>query len=386
MALPSNKNLPIPPLEAQTQSQQLGHVIKQAIAENKGWISFADYMHAALYTPGLGYYTGGARKFGHGGDFVTAPEISPIFAQTIARQAAQILDCCEGDILELGAGTGKLATDLLLELAQLDKLPNHYFILEVSDYLRQIQCENCQEILPAELFSKLIWLENLPDKFSGLILGNEVLDAIPVHILHKTAAGWLERGVSFDDGFMWHDAPVSTYRLVQSLPDDLPQDYVTEVCPAASALVCSLAETLEKGAILLMDYGFSAREYYHPQRNQGTLMCHYQHYAHSDPLTHIGLQDITAHVNFTQIAQAGEAHGISLAGYVNQARFLINCGILELLQQFSPHEPQYMKLVAATQKLMSPAEMGELFKVIAFTKNMEVSLLGFSQGDKTHTL
>ncbi|HNV87523.1 MAG TPA: SAM-dependent methyltransferase [Methylotenera sp.] len=392
MAIPSNKNLPIPPLEAQTLSQQLGCAIQQAIAQNGGWISFADFMHAALYTPNLGYYAGGARKFGHGGDFVTAPEISPVFAQTLARQAAQILKVSKGNILELGAGTGKLAADLLLELAQLHKLPSQYFILEVSDYLRQVQRETCQEKLPAELFAKLTWLETLPEKFSGLILGNEVLDAIPVHLLHKTAEGWGERGVSFTDEFVWQDAPLSAPSLAENLPDDLPQDYVTEVCPAASALVRSLAEILETGAIILIDYGFSAREYYHPQRSQGTLMCHYQHLAHSNPLTHIGLQDITAHVNFTQIAQvanlmsSGEAHVIRLAGYVNQARFLINCGILELLQQFSPHEPQYMKLVAAAQKLMSPAEMGELFKVIALTKNMELPLLGFAQGDKAHTL
>ncbi len=392
MAIPSNKNLPVPPLEAQTQSQQLGCVIQQAIMQNGGWISFADFMHAALYTPNLGYYAGGARKFGHGGDFVTAPEISPVFAQTLARQAAQILEVSKGNILELGAGTGKLAIDLLLELAQLNKLPNQYFILEVSDYLRQVQHETCQEKLPAELFTKLAWLETLPEKFSGLILGNEVLDAIPVHMLHKTAEGWRELGVSFTGEFVWQDAPLSVDSLTENLPDDLPPGYVTEVCPAASALVRSLAETMETGAILLIDYGFSAREYYHPQRSQGTLMCHYQHLAHSDPLTHIGLQDITAHVNFTQIAQvtnlmsSGGAHGIRLAGYVNQARFLINCGILVLLQQFSPHEPQYMKLVAAAQKLMSPAEMGELFKVIALAKNMEFPLLGFAQGDKAHTL
>ncbi len=392
MAIPSNKNLPVPPLGAQTQSQQLSCVIQQAIMQNGGWISFADFMHAALYTPNLGYYAGGTRKFGHGGDFVTAPEISSVFAQTLARQAAQILEVSKGNILELGAGTGKFAVDLLLELAQLNKLPNQYFILEVSDYLRQIQRETCQEKLPTELFAKLTWLETLPEKFSGLILGNEVLDAIPVHMLHKTAEGWRERGVGFADEFVWQDALLSAPNLAENLSDDLPQDYVTEVCPAASALVRSLAEILETGAILLIDYGFSAREYYHPQRNQGTLMCHYQHLAHSDPLTHIGLQDITAHVNFTQIAQvtningSGEAHEIRLAGYVNQARFLINCGILELLQQFSPHEPLYMKLVVAAQKLMSPAEMGELFKVIALTKNMELPLLGFAQGDKAHTL
>jgi len=386
MALQTNKNLPIPSYEAQVQSQTLCRIIQQAISQNEGWISFAYFMQMALYTPNLGYYSGGVKKFGAGGDFVTAPEISPLFAQTLALQAAQVQAETQGDILELGAGTGKLAADLLLELARLNKLPNQYVIMEVSNYLRQIQRETCHEKLPAELFAKLVWLETLPKKFNGLVLGNEVLDAIPSHILHKTAEGWHERGVSFEDGFVWQDAPLSENYLTDFLPDDLPQDYVTESCPAASALVCSLAEMLQKGAILLIDYGFSAREYYHPQRNQGTLMCHYQHYAHSNPLTHVGLQDVTAHVNFSQIALAGENQGVSLSGYVNQAQFLINCGILEQLHQFSPQEPQYMKLVAAAQKLMSPAEMGELFKVIAFTKNMEIPLLGFTQGDKTHTL
>ncbi len=392
MALPSNKNLPIPPFEAQAHSQQLTALIKEKISHAGGWISFADFMHAALYTPNLGYYSGGAKKFGLGGDFVTAPEISDLFAKTVALQAAQIL-ASGGDVLELGAGTGKLAADLLLELQTLDALPNQYFILEVSDNLRQIQRETCEKKLPAELFEKLAWLENLPEKFSGLILGNEVLDAIPAHLVVKVNDGggvWFERGVGFDGDFMWLDTPlkypVVVKNIIDYIPDNLPNGYLTEVCPAASGLVSSLLRMLEVGAILLIDYGFSAQEYYHPQRNQGTLMCHYQHFAHDNPLTYIGLQDITAHVNFSQIAQAGEAYGISLAGYANQAQFLINCGILDLLQQFSPQDSSYMKLAAAAQKLMSPAEMGELFKVIAFSKNMDAPLIGFVQGDKAHTL
>lgn len=383
-------SLPIPSPTAQALSQQLSQLIQQKIKENNGWVDFATFMQMALYTPGLGYYSGGAKKFGDyikgGGDFVTAPEISPLFAKTIALQAAQVLGSRAGNILELGAGTGKLAADLLLELQELEQLPSQYFILEVSAYLRQVQRETCLAKLPTALFEKLVWLETLPKTFSGLVLGNEVLDAIPVHILHKTPEGWRECGVAFEDDFVWKDNDLAQPNLAENLPNDLPLNYITEVCPAASALVSSLVEMLEMGAILLIDYGFSAREYYHLQRNQGTLMCHYQHYAHTNPLINVGLQDITAHVNFTQIAHACKPIPMRVAGYVSQAQFLINCGILDILQRHSPEDIAYIKLAAAAQKLMSPAEMGELFKVIGFAKNLDAPLLGFKSGDKTHTL
>jgi SAM-dependent MidA family methyltransferase len=381
--------LPIPTLTQLQHSDALKALIREKIHQSGGWIPFTEFMHMALYTPALGYYSGGAQKFGLAGDFVTAPEISPLFAQTIARQAAQILATSRGDILELGAGTGKLAADLLLELQTLEALPKQYFILEVSDHLRHIQRENCRNVLQNDLFEKISWLETLPEKFNGFILGNEVLDAIPVHIVHKTADGWCERGVSFNSEFIWQDAPITASSLASSQSQylsDLPQGFVTEVCPAAAGLVRSLAETLERGAILFIDYGFSANEYYHPQRNQGTLMCHFQHHAHDNPLIHVGLQDITAHVDFTQLALAGEAHGISLAGYATHAQFLMNCGILDVMAQHSPDSPQFMQLAAAAQKYLSPAEMGDLFKVIAFTKRLDEPLIGFRQGDKSHTL
>ena len=384
--------LPIPSPQAQAISQQLSDLIQQKIKNAGGWINFADFMHMALYTPGLGYYSGGAQKFGHAGDFVTAPEISPLFAKTLALQASQILGATQGDILELGAGTGKLGVDLLLELQQLKQLPEQYFILEVSDHLRQIQRETCQAKLPVSIFEKIVWLETLPKNFSGLVLGNEVLDAIPTRILHKTQMGenkvcFCERGVAFEADFVWRDAALSDAKLVEHLPDNLPIGYITEVNPASSALVRSLVEILETGVILMIDYGFGAAEYYHPQRNQGTLMCHYQHYAHDNPLINIGLQDITAHVNFTQIAHTGQVHGIRLAGYVNQAQFLINCGILEVLAKTSPNDmATYAPLAAAVQKFLSPAEMGELLKVIALCKNFDVPLIGFKSGDKLHVL
>ena len=392
----------LPPLSSENQahSQQLRDLIAQKIAISGGWISFAEFMHMALYTPRLGYYSGGARKFGQSGDFVTAPEISPLFAQTIARQAAPILAASQGCILELGAGTGKLAADLLLELVELKQLPKQYFILEVSDHLRQIQRETLQKKLPQDLFERVVWLSHLPPSplggegwgegskgFFGLILANEVLDALPVHLVLKNKGELFERGVAFEDDFVWQEKPLKNKEFAQEAHGVcLPEQYLTEFCPAASGLVRSLADTLTQGAILLIDYGFSAREYYHPQRDQGTLMCHYQHYAHDNPLINIGLQDITAHVNFTQIASACEAHGIRLAGYVSQAQFLINCGMLEIMAQHSPDSPQYMQLAAAAQKLLSPAEMGELFKVIAFTKNYDLPLIGFAEGDRRHTL
>lgn len=391
-------SLPIPSIDSQAISQKLALSIQEKITQAGGWISFAEFMRMALYTPGLGYYSGGNKKFADiktgDGDFVTAPEISPIFAQTLAFQAAQILGAVKGDILELGAGTGRLATNLLLELDSLKCLPEQYFILEVSAHLRQVQRETCQAKLPKNLFDKLVWLDELPKKFNGLVFGNEVLDAIPVHIIQKSAEGWYERGVGYSGEFVWQNAALTQPDLLEHLPGDspaqLPVGYITEVNPAASALVRSLADMLQAGAILLIDYGFGATEYYHPQRSQGTLMCHYQHLAHDNPLTHVGLQDITTHVDFTAIASMLDLHpevaSVRLAGYVSQAQFLINCGMLNILQRHSPEDVEYMKQVAAAQKLLSPAEMGELFKVICFTKNIEVPLIGFLQGDKAHTL
>jgi len=385
--------LPAPSAEAQKHSQQLISLIQKTINEQKGWISFAEFMHLALYAPGLGYYSAGSQKFGDsktgGGDFVTAPQISPLFAQTLSNQIAQILKITRGNILELGAGTGKLAADILLTLAESGSVPTKYLILEVSDHLRQVQLETLLSKLPKDLVQRVEWLTELPVNFNGVMIGNEVLDAIPVHIVHAKDDGLYERGIVIDgDEFAWQDIVLSESSLLELVSKlNLPEGYMTEVCPAASGLIASLANVLEQGIILMIDYGFSAREYYHPQRNQGTLMCHYQHYAHIDPLIYIGLQDITAHVNFSQIAMLCDPHGIRLAGYASQAQFLMNCGILELMSQVSPHDmARYAPLAAAAQKLLSPAEMGDLFKVIALSKNIDEPLLGFMQGDKSYTL
>jgi SAM-dependent MidA family methyltransferase len=350
-------------------------------------------MHLALYAPGLGYYSAGSQKFGDGktggGDFVTAPQISPLFAQTLSNQIAQVINITHGNILELGAGTGKLAADILLTLAENDSAPAKYFILEVSDHLRQVQLETLCNILPQGLVQRVEWLTELPLNFDGVILGNEVLDAIPVHIVHVMDDGIYERGVVIKgEGFAWQDNILNEPRLLEVVSKlNLPEGYVTEVCPAASGLIASLANALQQGVILMIDYGFGAREYYHPQRNQGTIMCHYKHYAHTDPLIYIGLQDITAHVDFSQITMLCNPHGIILAGYASQAQFLMNCGILEIMSQVSPHDmARYAPLAAVAQKLLSPAEMGDLFKVIAFSKNIDEPLIGFVSGDKSHTL
>jgi len=387
-AQPNSSRLPALDAAAQQHSDTLLAHIQQQVQQQGGWISFADYMQMALYTPHLGYYSGEANKFGRGGDFVTAPEISPLFSQALANQVAQVLQTTAGHVLELGAGTGKLAAGLLLRLAELEQIPQHYYILEVSANLRHRQQEYLQGILPVALYSRLQWLDALPETLTGVVVGNEVLDAIPVHVVEWRAGQWLERGVGFDPELMWQTRPLQDLSLVAAIDTHpLPDGYVTEVCPAAQGLIASLATMLTRGLILMPDYGFAASEYYHPQRAQGTLMCHYQHYAHDDPFIYPGLQDITAHVDFTAMAETALANGLDCAGYTNQAQFLINCGILQLLQQVPPEESaRYLPMVAAVQKLLSPAEMGELFKVLALSKGLALPLMGFLQGDKRHQL
>lgn len=381
--------LPQPDAEALAHSARLAALIRSDIEAGGGGISFARYMHLALYAPGLGYYSGGAQKFGSAGDFVTAPEISALFAQTLARQAAEVLQLTQGSILELGAGSGRLAAELLLELQQLGQLPQRYLILEVSAQLRQMQQAVLQQALPPALVQRIAWLDSLPAAFDGLVLANEVLDALPVHIVEAGAHAVYERNVMWDGRqFAWTQVPLAAGPVLQQVGrHPLPAGYVTEICPAAGGLIASLASSLRHGVLLFVDYGFPQREYYHAQRSQGTLMCHYRHYAHSDPFIYPGLQDITAHVDFTAVAEAGVTHGLQLLGYCSQTQFLINCGITELLARVSPQDmAAYAPLAAQAQKLLSPAEMGELFKVIALGKGMPAALMGFARGDKRHTL
>jgi SAM-dependent MidA family methyltransferase len=380
--------LPAPGPEAAQHSARLVEFIRRDIAAQGGWISFARYMELALYAPGLGYYTAGAHKFGEPGDFITAPELSPLFGRTLARQVAEIMASSNPHILELGAGSGKLAADMLAELEQFGSLPDSYAILEVSADLRARQQALMRERLP-HLLDRVHWLDALPEKFSGAIVANEVLDALPVHLVHWRDSAITERGVAMNEhGFIWQERAISDAALLDEAQKiKVPDDYVSEICLAACGLINSLVQRLEQGALLFIDYGFGAREFYHPQRRSGTLMCHYRHHAHDDPFFLPGLQDITAHVNFTAIAECGIDAGLELMGYTNQAFFLINCGITALLQDTSPENMRdYLPLSAQLQKLTSPAEMGELFKAITLGKRMANPLCGFVRGDLTRSL
>ncbi|MBI2313439.1 MAG: SAM-dependent methyltransferase [Betaproteobacteria bacterium] len=379
--------LPAPEPDALEHSRALAELISGEIAAEGGWIPFSRYMELALYAPGFGYYGAGARKFGRGGDFVTAPEISLLFGRTLGRQAAEVL-ANGGGILELGAGTGRLAADLLAELERLGHLPAHYRVLEVSPDLRERQRETLSRQVPG-LLARVEWVEHLPQSVEGLIIANEVLDALPVHLVAWRGGKIFERGVVLGDGaFAFDDRPLAEGELMTLARGlDPGRDYVSELCPAARGLVKSLAEVLARGAILFIDYGFGRREYYHPQRNRGTLMCHYRQQAHDDPFFAPGLQDITAHVDFSAVAEAAVEAGLSLLGYTTQAHFLINCGITELLAQ-SPVEDasRYLPLAEQAHRLLSPAEMGELFKVMALGRNVFAPLLGFTRGDFSRML
>ena len=385
--------LPTPSPEAARHSAQLCEFIRREIADRGGWISFARYMELALYAPGLGYYAAGAHKFGEAGDFVTAPELSPLFGRTLARQVAEIMASSAPSILELGAGSGKLAADMLGELERLGSLPDSYMILEVSADLRARQRALLRTRLP-HLLERVRWLDTLPERFSGAIVANEVLDALPVHLVHWRDSAPTERGVAAGDtgfganNFIWQERAIGDAALLHAARQlNVSNDYASEICLAACGLVNSLAGCLEQGVLLFIDYGFGAREFYHPQRSSGTLMCHYRHRAHDDPLYLPGLQDITAHVNFTGIAECGIDAGLELLGYTSQAFFLLSCGIMELLQGVSPENLRdYLPLSAQLQKLTSPAEMGELFKVIALGRGMSEPLCGFVRGDMTRSL
>jgi SAM-dependent MidA family methyltransferase len=380
--------LPTPTPDALAHSERLRSLILQDIAMQDGWIPFSRFMELALYAPGLGYYTAGARKFGASGDFVTAPEISSLFGRSLARQVAEIMEYSAPHVLELGAGSGKLACDLLLELEQLGNLPQSYSILEVSADLRERQQALLQQRAP-HLLGRVRWLNDLPDRISGVVIGNEVLDALPVHLVHWNENLIAERGVIVEaENFMWQERPVQIPALLQAAQCiRVPDDYLSEISLAARGLAHSLCERLERGVLLFVDYGFGAGEYYHPQRTRGTLMCHYRHHAHDDPFFLVGLQDITAHVDFSAIAASAAEGDAHLLGYTSQAYFLINCGITDLLQEVSPENTrEYLPLSSQAQKLTSPTEMGELFKVIALGKGLEIPLCGFSNGDLSRLL
>jgi SAM-dependent MidA family methyltransferase len=383
--------LPVPHDDALAYSAALQHHIAARIDAAGGWIGFDRFMDLALYTPAMGYYAGGAHKFGAAGDFITAPDLSAAFAQTLAAQVVQILALSAPQIVEVGAGSGRLAADLLCELEQRGSPPGAYAILELSGELRARQRQTIGDRAP-HLLPRVVWLEQLPGRFDGLVLANEVLDAMPAHLVLWNEEAIAERGVAVDAGqFIWRDRPASGRLLEQAqlLAAECPLTpaYLSEVSLLAPAWVAQWAAILGRGALLLIDYGFPRREYYHPQRDSGTLMCHYRHHAHGEPFYLPGLQDITAHVEFTAIVEAGCAAGLDLLGYSTQANFLFNCGLTEVLARTPVSEPlRYLPVANAVQKLVSPAEMGELFKVIAFGKGIGEPLLGFASGDRSATL
>ena len=384
-------SLPAPSADALASSSALHSHIAACIAAAGGWIGFDRFMELTLYAPGMGYYAGGADKFGSTGDFVTAPELGPIFARTVAAQVAQLLGLSAPNLIEAGAGSGRLAADLLLELEARGQLPDRYGILELSGELRARQRATIALRAP-RLLPRVRWIERLPERFDGLVLANEVLDAMPVHLVVWKGDAICERGVGLEDGqFVWCDrvAGGCLRERAQALAVDhaLAAGYLSEVSLLAPAWVAQWASILGCGALLLIDYGFPRREYYHAQRDSGTLMCHYRQHAHSEPFYLPGLQDVTAHVDFTAIAEAGCAAGLDLLGYTTQASFLFNCGLTEVLARTPASEPlHYLPLANAAQKLISPAEMGELFKVMALGKGIDEPLLGFVRGDRSATL
>jgi len=378
-------SLPLPDPDALAHSAKLTQHLLDRIHAQGGWLSFADFMEALLYAPGLGYYAAGATKFCEEGDFVTAPEISPLFGRTLARFAAPVLTSIQGArILEPGAGTGRLAASILETLDQLGALPDRYLILEPSPSLQAIQHKNLSKWLPS-LVERVEWIQDLPKNFRGVILANEVLDAIPVHLMVTTDRldAFLERGVGVDetDGtstFTWVDRPANP-NLNQLALKHLSGEAEMERAPGtlfelglpAEAWSRGLAESLEEGLMVLIDYGFPAREMYHPQRRNGTLMCHYRHHAHDDPFLYPGLQDVTAHVDFTAIASILKDKGLDLDRYQTQAGFLLENGILETLTPgLEPGSVAWLKETTGLQKLLSPAEMGELFKVLVASKHL----------------
>jgi SAM-dependent MidA family methyltransferase len=380
-------DLPSPPAEALAHSEKLVALIRGDIAANGGWIPFARYMELALYAPGLGYYTAGARKLGREGDFITAPEMTPLYGQTLARQAAEVRESGLDQILEIGAGSGALAAALLTELERLDRLPRQYYILEVSPDLRERERDLLALKVP-HLLERVIWLNRLPTLYQGLIIGNEVLDAMPVHLVRAGASGIEEAGVALKhETLAWAWRPAAAELLAAAAALQLPERYQTEIQLVARGFVSTLAQSMARGVILLIDYGFPAHEYYHAERSQGTLMCHYRHRAHTDPFFLPGLQDITSHIDFSALARAGREAGLELLGYTGQAQFLINCGITDILLRTPPENAAaYLPQASAAQQLLSPSEMGELFKVIAFGKDYALPLMGFTSGDRRHTL
>lgn len=377
-----------PTASAQQFSREFSTLICQKIQQT-GPLSFAEYMQLALYHPEFGYYSNSTKKFGEGGDFITAPEISPLFGQCIAQQIISVFsELNNPDILEFGAGSGQLAVDVLLALASENQLPTHYYILELSAELKLRQRKKIAEKIP-QMQNKVIWLERLPQNFEGVIIANEVLDAMPIHRFSFSKNKFWEYMVNCKNGLLYETLAPANAILEKALSQKQSifiEDYNSEINLLLPSWLASLSDCLSRGLVLLLDYGFPDHEYYHPDRHMGTLMCHYQHHAHNDPYFWPGLQDITAHVDFTATIKAAITAGFKLAGYTTQAHFLLSCGLMALAaKQPSSVETSWITN-QAIKKLVLPSEMGELFKVMALTKEVSAPLLGFKLKDQSEKL
>lgn len=382
--------LPIADTIAQEHSKRLLATIKQAIADAGGKISFAEYMQHCLYTPGLGYYSAGSHKLGDKGDFTTSPEISPLFSRTLAHHINAVFQQLDQHtILEFGAGSGKMAIDILQELEKNNALPEHYYIIEVSADLQQRQRERIASSIP-HLLSKVIWLDSLPNQFVGVIIANEVCDAMPVHCLQFNNRDVKERYIECtNDRLQWTSGALSQPELSRHAEDIIAlidnASYTTEVNIAAESWIASIANTLQQGAVFVIDYGYAKTDYYHPQRSDGTLMCYYQHQGHDDPLILQGLQDITAHIDFTALAQTAFDNGLQVAGFQSQADFLLAGGITKLTDANADALTQLQQATEIKQ-LTLPSEMGENFKVLCLSKNLKQLLNNVQLGDRRHSL
>ncbi|ASK27576.1 class I SAM-dependent methyltransferase [Neisseria chenwenguii] len=382
-------NSKIPPIsaDAQQSSEKLSVLISQEITAANKPMPFSRFMELALYAPQYGYYTGGSHKIGADGDFVTAPVLTPLFGKTLAVQLNALLPQTAGNLYEFGAGTGDLAATLVQNLS--DGL-NRYYIIELSPELAERQRALIAQKLPSELFKKVIHLNTLPESFDGIIIGNEVLDAMPVELVCRENGGFRQICVGLKNGgFIQTKQPLTHPGLSTAAENYFPavEPYTSELHPQQHAFTATLAAKLTRGGIIFIDYGFDAAQYYHPKRSGGTLIGHHRHRTVHDPFFRIGLTDLTAHVNFTDIAQAGTDGGLDLIGYATQSSFLLNLGITDLLAQAGDSaSPAYLRAAAAVQQLINPHEMGELFKAIAFGRNIDVDWQGFITGDICHKL
>ncbi len=381
---------PSPAAEEREHAEAIARHIREQIAAAGGWLSFERFMELALYAPGLGYYSAGAVKIGASGDFTTAPEISDLFSACVAQQCAQILADAGGAILELGAGTGRMAAGVLQSLAAQGVLPERYSILEVSADLRERQQRRIAA-LPADLASRVVWLDSLPaEPMRGVMLANEVLDALPFQRFALHEEDMLEIGVGVSDEGQLVEALRSadqTLReaLIATLPELLPDGYRSEICLRVHPWIASLAAALDHGVMLLFDYGLPRAHYYHPQRDRGTLRCHFRHRAHEDPLINVGMQDITAWVDFTRVADAALAAGLDVPGFSTQAAFLLASGIDKSIET-APDDVERARRASEARQLLMPGEMGEAFKVMALARGFSEPLRGFSLQDLRDSL